>query len=291
MPDDNKNKSFNKIYFFLWGICIFVGVVAFTFYKFGFRLTNRLEPVKVGAISLYSNESDLQIFLDNREQRPSFADGGFLIKNVTPGLHSLIVSKDGFWPWAKTFRSEPNSARSAYAFIFPVRGLATKPVLEGTVDYTEVLKNFRALRLPERVIHGAPFSPDESLQTWLEKNAPDRKISKDGSTALYAEDNTVYVAWISDTEPLPRYFCQENPCKLVMPVTVSVQPLKSVDFYKERRDVLLFGAGTTIYGIEVDQEGTQNFQPLFTGTDPYFYQAEGGTLYIKDGNSVSSASL
>ncbi len=270
---------------------IFLGLVALIFYKFGYRLTKELAPVKVGSIELSANEEGLQIFLNNREQLVSPASGRYILKNITPGFHSIVISKENFWPWAKTVIVTQNNVRELYAFILPMEGIATKAIPANTPEYASALKAVRDSILPEPKLGSPPLLLDESLSKWLTTNVPLRKLSSDKSTALYVEDNTIYVAWISETEPPPHYFCLENPCKFKMPVVVPNEPIKSVDFYKGRRDVILFTAGAAIYAIEVDREGTQNFQPLYKGKDPYFYQNESGVLYIKDANSLLRANL
>lgn len=291
MAESDKNQRFTKIYLMLWGLCILTALVIFTLYTLGFRLGTRLEPVKVGAIDLSANETGLQIFLDNRERKALFQNGFYLMKNVTPGAHSLLVSKDGFWPWAKTLTVVQNSTRRLYAFIFPMDGISVKTLSPEMPEYDLARRRFKTMQPPSLKSAYSELLPDASVKEWIALNAPDRIVSSDTSTALYVLDHTIYVAWISDTDAPPHYFCEENPCKLVMPVTVSTAPVKSIDFYKGRPDVIIFAAGNTIYGIEVDREGTQNFQPLFTGTDPYFYQDPKGALYIKDGNSILRASL
>jgi len=291
MATEGSSDRFTKIYLLLWGITIFVGLVALIFYKFGYRLTNQFEPVKVGSIALSSNEAGWQIFLNNREQRVPLENGRYVLKNITPGLHSIVVSKEGFWPWAKTITVAQNNVRALYAFMFPMDGVTVKTVPANTPEYASALKALIDSILPEPKLGSPPLLSDESLKTWLDSHVPSRKLSMNKSAALYVEDNTVYVAWISETEPPPHYFCLENPCKLKIPVVVPSESIKNVDFYKGRSDVILFTAGAAIYAIEVDREGTQNFQPLYKGKDPYFYQNEAGVLYIKDGHSLLSAKL
>lgn len=290
-PTDIQNKRFTKIYLTLWGICVLVALIAFTFYTFGFRLTGDLEPVKVGSIELLSNESGAQIFFDNREKKVPSDNGVYRIKKVAPGLHSIMVSKEGFWPWAKTVNVMADSHRNLFAFIFKMDGLVTKSVLAETPEYSDAFRRLGQNVVPQVKFGSKPFNAEDSFRDWLERNVPDRKFSLDKSTVLFTENSTIYVGWVSEIEPIPRYFCEENPCKLKMPVTVSEEEIKSIDFYKDRRDIIIFAAGESIYAIEVDREGTQNFQPLYKGTDPYFYQSFDGTLYIKDGNAVLSADL
>lgn len=286
MPEKFSNEKFTRIYLFLWGICILAALIAFVFYKFGFRLTNQLAPVKVSSIELISNDPDIQIFIDNREQRVALRDGRYLIKNVIPGPHSVLVSKNSFWPWIKTVVIAPNDVRKLYPFVFPMNGAIAQKVAPSAPDYSIAENGLSKSKLPEPKQTSPDFLPEDSLVGWLDKNVPNYRLSFDKSTALYVKDGTIYIAWISGTEPSPRYFCEENPCKLVVPVMVSVEPIKTVDFYKGLRNLILFSAGTTIYGIEVDREGTQNFQPFFKAIDPYFYQTDDGVLYIKDGNSI-----
>lgn len=290
-PDDIQNKRFTKIYLTLWGICFLVALIFFVFYKFGFRITNHFQPVKVGLIELKSNEAGAQIFFDNREQKIGFKNDGYLIEDVSPGFHSIMISKEGFWPWTKTIKVAAEARRSLFSFIFSMDGLLTKPVVPGTTDFTFATRALRQDIVPQVRPDSGSFNPEDSFNAWLEVNVPDRKISSDKNTVLFTEHNTIYVGWVSETEPPPHYFCEENPCKLKLPVMVSTEPIKSIDFYKGRGDVIIFTAGATIYAIEVDREGTQNFQPLYKGTDPHFYENDKGVLYIKDGSSILSASI
>lgn len=290
-PNDTHNKRFTKIYLTLWGICFLLVFAAFIFYAFGFRLTGSLEPVKIASIELMSNEDGIQIFFDNREKKISLQDGGYRIDKVVPGLHSIMISKDGFWPWAKTVNATADASRVLFAFIFKMDGLETRAIPAGTVEHSEALRSVRQSIVPEVKPWSKIFNVDESFNGWLDDSVPDRKLSLDKSTVLFTENNTIYVGWVSEAEPIPHYFCEENPCKLKMPVTVSEESIKSIDFYKNRRDVVIFAAGSSIYAIEVDREGTQNFQPLYKGGDPYFYQTDKGVLYIKDGNAVLSADI
>lgn len=266
------------------------GIAAFTLYKFGFRLTNNLEPVKVSSIELTSNETVLQIFLDNKTVQVPDQNGAYRIANVTPGLHSLMVYKDGFWPWAKNVNVGENAPYSVFAFIFPMAGLLTQQIDSGSNEYNLIISDINKNIPPKPKIYNEP-SAEESYAHWVDASIPNRKLSNDKTTALFSESDTIYLAWVSDTEPPPHYFCEENPCKLQLPVTVSIEPIKNIDFYKNKRDVILFSAGSAIYAIEASRENTQNFQPIYKGKDPYFYESQDGSLYIKDGGSLFKAVL
>lgn len=291
MATEIPKDRFTKVYLSIWGLCILVALVAFGLYKSGLRLSNNLEPVRVTAVSITSNVDNPQIYLNNREQKIKSNDGRYVLNNITPGFHSFVISKDDYWPWAKTVSIAENNTRTLFAFMFPMDGIPVTQLSSNMTEYVKADSAIRNLVLPVSKYAGVQFTPDESIAKWLDINIPLRKISRDRSTALYIDNNTIYVAWISDTEPPPHYFCEENPCKLIVPVIVTNTPVKSVDFYKGRSDVIIFTEGGVIYAIEADREGTQNFQPLYKGTNPYFYQDENNVLYIKDGNSIFSSNL
>ncbi len=290
MNPQSKTDRFTKVYLALWGICILAAIFAVVMYKFGFRLSNNFEPVKVSSIKLSSNESGLQLFLDNKSAQVPFRDNVYHIQNITPGLHSLLVYKDGFWPWAKNINMPANATQPVFAFIFPMQGLKTTQVDSDSSEYAGMVSAIDKNVLPQAKIYSEPSS-DESYVHWLLTAIPNHKVSADKSTALFSESDTIYLGWISQSEPPPHYFCIENPCTFQLPVTVSVEPIKNVDFYKDRRDVILFSAGAAIYAIETDRQGTQNFQPVYKGKNPYFYETADGSLYIKDGTAIFKAVL
>lgn len=279
-------NRFTKIYLTLWAICLAVAFIAFILYKQGFRIGNGLEPVKVGSIAISGNETDLDIFVDNREKRPVERDDQFIVHGVIPGLRSVLVSKAGFWPWAKTVSVPEGKTVSLYAFVFPMAGPKLEPLPLGSAEYESALKKIAAAAVSEP--QGALIAPAEgqSLSEWLQENVPNYVISSPGNAALFVRDDSIYIAWISETESPPEFFCEEDGCASEFPVTFSTAPVKNVAFYKDRPDVIIFSAGPAIYAIEANRSGTQNFEPIYRGQDPYFFAEGNGTIYIKEGKAV-----
>lgn len=279
-------NRFTKIYLTLWGVCLAVALVAFILYKQGYRLESGLEPVKVGSIMIASNETDLDIFVDNREKRALKRGEGYLIPSVIPGLHSVLVSKAGFWPWAKTVSVPEGKTVSLYTFVFPMAGPKLEPLSLGNAERESALKKIAASALSEpRGAETAP-RPGQLLSDWIKENFPNHVLSSDKNAALFVRDDSIYIAWISETESPPEFLCEENSCRQEFPVTFSTAPVKNVAFYKNRSDVIIFSAGPAIYAIEADRNGTQNFEPIYRGQDPYFFAEEDGTIYIKEGKTV-----
>lgn len=287
----NPTDRFTKIYLTIWGICLFVALVGLILFRSGYRLTNKLALVHVGAIEITSEQSDFKIFLNNIEQKPILSNEHFLISNVTPGIYSIILSKENFWPWTKTFTVLEKETYHIYSFMLPEGGIETKTIPLNTPEHISVSQKFWTSSLPSILPYSPARKDTETIKTWLDRYAPSRKISTDGTEALYVDNNTIYLAWLPASSTPPSYFCPETKCVSQVPILVSVDEIKNADFYKDRNDVVIFSAGLNIYALEADGVGTQNFQPLFRGNNPYFFKNTPNELYIKDGTKLLKASL
>lgn len=69
-----------------------------------------------------------------------------------------------------------------------------------------------------------------------------------------------------------------------------VENIKSADYYPGRDDVLLIAAQNHVFAIETTPGEPTNFQPLYSGNDPYFILEE-SSLSIKDGELLYSLDL
>lgn len=288
-PTTPTNR-FTKIYLTLWAICVLVGFVAFIMYKQGFRLIKGFETVRVGSVLLSSNEKDLQIFLDNRERKAIVRGDKIIISNIIPGTHTLLVSKAGFWPWTKIVEISSNQSRDAFAFLFPMAGVTLEKIANTSTEYKDIKNQLGVLKLP---LTYNPVNEETGAlpqAEWVKENVLNPIFSSDKNSALFVGDNTIYISWVADENP-PAQFCDKEACQRIFPVTFSTSPVKSVSFFKDRSDIVLFSAGNSIYAIEADHKGTQNFEPIFRGLDPIFTTLPDGTIYVKDGETIFKEKL
>lgn len=175
------------------------------------------------------------------------------------GSRIVGIEQEGFWPWSKEFEVGWGDIFHFSPFLAP-RDAPADIIVDP------------ALR----------SAASAALQSALLPSPTAPKVSADGTVRLWLEDNVITVEWIGPEADLPEYFCIEI-CATRIPVLVSIVPIRSLDFYKDRSDVLILAADTGIFALETDKRGIQNFQPLYEGNLPSFAQGE-GVLYVQDGD-------
>src|SRR3989344_4195783 len=105
-----------KTYGIVIGIIAAVFVLFAVIHAFGYRLT-ATGLVRASTLEIVVERSGSKIFIDNRKEATTGRDGErVVIKNVTPGLHDILISKDGYWPWAKQVRLEKDQTAKITSF-------------------------------------------------------------------------------------------------------------------------------------------------------------------------------
>ena len=213
-----------------------------------------------GTILLSGIPEGATIFLDNkREGRTTQSETSRTFTNLTVGTHTIVIAKDGYWPWSKKLSVANNETISVDAFLIPQE--PSREVLKETdEEYQRALSSITSYVLP---IESSPLQ------------------SKDGSTELWATENAIMARWISEEEPSDA-FCITGVCEktfIVLPINL---PIRNLAFLPGRNDVIIFSAQNGIFALELDKRGTQNFEPLYLGTTPQFAEGENATLIVKD---------
>lgn len=259
-----KRNGILYFYLSLFLICIVIAAAALL-YRAGWRLSGAT-LVHVGSIDIAVHESGSSVFIDSELKTvTTAAEEKDLFKNIDPDMHTVIVSKDGFWPWKKDIEVGQNETEEISSFELPQSPAVTE-VAKASDEYTR----------------GIVIALDNVLPTIDHK-----KISADGTVGIWVEGSTLYAEWLSKAA-VPDFFCSGNCSQggIVANVLEVSQPIKNVAFFKSRNDVILFSNSTGINAIEIDKRGTQNFQPLFTGAAPEFDAADDNTIYARSSNSL-----
>jgi hypothetical protein len=61
--------------------------------------------------------------------------------------------------------------------------------------------------------------------------------------------------------------------------------ITSIDFYKDRQDIVVISSGDGIYALEIGS-GIQNFQPIYKGKKPVFKKRDSSSIYVLDDNNL-----
>lgn len=109
----------------------------------------------------------------------------------------------------------------------------------------------------------------KKLKIWLEKN------------------NEIWAEWLEKNRPLPYYLSTEK--ELIIKTRV---PVKNVDFFPSREDVLIFAAENGVFALEIDGRGQRNLQPIYKGKNPTFsIRSSQKNVYILDDGALSKIEL
>ena len=224
-------------------------------------------------ITLTMPHEDMTVILDNRSVGSNNAiDEKIEFKNLQAGVHRLLISKEGFWPWGKVVNLEVNDTLNFSPFAVKII-----PTL---------------LAMPEFVQGGTRLQKDEAYLYVVSKIAQNKNISEseDGLLKLSYDADGLFVEWLGNQSFLPDYFCIEDECSSLMSILPTARDIAHADFYPNKNNIILFATDNSIFVIEVDRSGTQNVQPLYQGFTPTFTVID-DIIYIFDEGNLSELIL
>lgn len=225
-----------------------------------------------GSIELYIPEVGSTVYFENDEKSTTETpDELFSAKNLRRKTYSLVVGKEGYWPWAKDVDiSEDNQHVVLESWNLPTV-IPQIEVPRTSPDYGSTWAQINNHPLPSE---GRPL------------------LSGEGNVAVWVREDNIFAEWRGSEEEIPYYFCESGTCDERLAVLTTTSNIDSISFYKDREDVIVFSNGEGIYAIEINRRGTQNFQPILqTDRSVKFYTADGSTFYIVEGALVSKITL
>jgi len=72
-----------------------------------------------GSISVYCNQGNARIYLDGSYQKRTYANQSVKLKNVEPGYHELMITKDGYQKWVSTILVIANQTQTVSTYLVP----------------------------------------------------------------------------------------------------------------------------------------------------------------------------
>lgn len=103
-------------------------------YTTGWRLTSDFQIKRTGGIFVAVPESGSEIYLEGKPvKKTNFLQSGFFVQNLTPGEYSLLVAKDGLWPWAKVIPVAESAVAEAKALTVS-QNIAGSALLNGPFE-------------------------------------------------------------------------------------------------------------------------------------------------------------
>ena len=203
-------------------------------------------------VTLTEVPADAAIYIDN-DLTAEGESGTVMLSDIGSGTHTILVAASGYWPWAKTIVLENGAQLNFAVLALPVEATVADAAGLPTTDASAATE-LRA-----------------KMTTVASKESP--LLYDDEDVALWIEDGTIVASWRARRSDMPAYFCTPE-CRPRRVVFESDVPVRSLSFFGDRNDILLFAANNGIFALELDGRGTQNFQPLYLGTAPIFSLSE-----------------
>ena len=242
------------------------------FYATGWRVTPGFKIERIGGLFIAVSQSGSKGYLNNElRSETGFFSSGVLLQNLTPHTYSVLVAKEGFWPWTKTLPVKGSEVVEAYALMIP-QTVAAEPVDAKSAEYktalTAIDKLKRSVRTATSTAARLGLAQDERgrAQVWFDT------------------DHRIWIEWLSNS-PLPFYLDD-----IKKPIFQSRSAIHGISFLPDRNDIVALATENGVFALEIDGRGTQNFQPIYKGVNPYVARS-GDALYILDGITLAKISL
>lgn len=236
-------------------------------YVLGYRMQG-YRIIKQGTLTIENLPAESEVYVDNA-LRGRF-EGNTDIK-LNPGLHDIIISKTGAWPYLEKIsigKSEPSNHPILKPFL-----ISQNPdgKLIGTTEpeYLEAVSLFNKRAVP--LVESKLLSPN-------------------GLVSIYVNDGKIFaVNEVEDGQPLPIFL--GDPNYETLEVFDPVTEVRNLAFYKDRDDVLVIAIQDGVFVLELDPTVVQNLHPVIEGEAPDFRINEAGKFYAKDGNLLMLINL
>jgi len=135
----------------------------------------------------------------------------------------------------------------------------------------------RAVKTMAEIVARAEISPYEKYD-----NKREQKLYWDPAS------NEIFVEWLKNDSRPPYYICAEEPCSSQISIFKSKMPIREIDFFPHRRDLIMISIGNGVYALEIDGRGGRLLQPIYKGKSPDFavFGNEETTYIIDEGNLI-----
>ncbi len=221
---------------------------ALWFFLSGYRISSSLAIVKRGTLVIDIPLADTHVYINGRDRFISTRTQQQAVFQLMPGSHEIVIGKEGYFPWKRDVVIQEKETQTIYP-IWRSRNTTGEIITERDPEYNSIYARIQNNALPTKT---KPL------------------VSTDGNVSIWVEGQSI----MSETADGSKT------------VFTGISPIRSVAFYKNRPDVIMFAHETGIYIIDRDAGGFQNFMPVYIGQEPRFEVANEESIYVKDRNML-----
>lgn len=279
------------------------------FYANGNILIDGWNILATGGISVRSMELGSKIFVNGKyKDTTSFFNRNYFLKNLRPGIYTVLVKKDGFNDWAKKIKVYANRVVESDVFMLPAKintteikefleaesaiGTTTKKISQLNPNYITIKNLFKDSLILEKYISVLSTTTGKII-----KYAPGTKENpiKSGRLSIWKEKGNIFMNWNGKIDSSPKIFCEEFDkdlkCKNQLTVYSFGSNVRSIDFFPDEPGVIIVSVENMVYAVEADDNSLKKPQILYSGINPDFRVFDSNTIYIKDGKFLGQIEI
>ncbi|MFH1979419.1 MAG: hypothetical protein ABII97_03490 [Patescibacteria group bacterium] len=113
-------KKTRKIILYISFVVFFVVAFVALLYSQGYSIDKNFNLSQKGGLYISYPFVNSDIFINNKKEKTTgMLNKSFFSSNLKTGEYSVLVAKDGFWPWAKTLEVKKGLVTEARAILIP----------------------------------------------------------------------------------------------------------------------------------------------------------------------------
>lgn len=228
---------------------IIVSIVAIVGFALGYRIQPDLRIAKNGILEITLPLKGTVVYSDDKKLITTTEENQTITLPLSVKTHDIIIGREGYFPWMAQANIQPEQKTILTPF-FVTQNTTGQIITQKDPQYWTIWTQVRTTKLPTEV-------------------AP--KIS--GNVSLWVKDNTIYT----------------KEGEVVKKIITPKDTVRSLDFYKDRTDVIIFASDVGVYALDAVENAPDkvvNFFPLYKGAKPIFQKTENSFLYVLDGENL-----
>lgn len=228
---------------------IIIAFLAIIMFLAGFRLQPNLSVSRNGTLEVTFPMASTTLYVDNKKINIQGTENETVTMSLSVKTHTVIISRLGYFPWAKDVAISPNKT-TVIKPIFVTQNTTGQIITKNDKNYWTLRNKVQISTLPT----------EASPKTF-------------NGVSVWTTGNTIFV--------------KDNDS--VKTIITPVDAIRSLDFYKDRSDVIVFATDNGVYALEAIENAAQNkanFFPIYKGASPIFLKTDPSFLYVLDGENL-----
>jgi len=290
-----------KITTLLFIILFIILAPIIVFYAIGNVWGDGWSILPTGGIFLKSMEIGSNISINGKQiSTINFFNRDYYIKNLKPGIYSIVVKKDGYNEWNNNIEVLANRVSESKVFILPTKisyseieekieidseqSTTSKKIYKANPDY-EIIANL----FEDSLASGKYISSISTTTGVITKYALGTKENpiKNRHMSIWKDAGDIFIGWSGNSDSSPRIFCDEDQGKISCVDSLIIQSfkskVKSIDFFPGESEVVIVAVQEKVFAIEAEKKANKKLQIIYSGSDPDF-RVSNDLIYIKDNN-------